>query len=220
MKKCTGAMQHVCQYTISPSISPISRMSDHKDELRRKHNWVKMQGTPNQSVRGPFVDYYNSESPGQKRSAPGKENFAPPVATAPPLDSEDDDLAAFAKCRTHARDAMIQVEGIPKLYILVDFAKWGTPMYREALNKRNELEVKMKRKMKQVSFSEVNQVFPVSPIMMKGNTIWQHEAGLHTTAAQAELSQSAIDSCPKQAFGLRCKPALYTLDKTQQMFWA
>jgi hypothetical protein len=215
MEKSTGTMQklqHVCQYTLSPSISPISHQREPKEELRRKATWSKLLATPNPVARQPFVDYHNSESPGQKRVASGKENFAPPAATAPPLDSEDDDLEAFGKSRTHARDEMIQIEGIPKLYIMVDFAKWGSPMHREILQKRNELAVKMKRKMKQVSFSEVNQVFHVSPIMRNEGTSWQHEGDLQRSAAQ-------IENCPKQAFGLRCKPALYTLGETQDNFW-
>jgi hypothetical protein len=215
MEKCRGAMQnmqHVCQYTLSPSISPINRQPEPKEESRRKATWSKVHATPNPAARQPFVDYHNSESPSQKRSASGKENFAPPAATAPPLDSDDDDLEAFGKNRTHARDEMIQVEGIPKLYILVDFARWGSPMHRENLQKRNELVAKMKRKMKQVSFSEVNQVFHVSPIMLNEGTSWQVEGDLQRYAAQ-------VESCPKQAFGLRYKPALYTLGKTQDNFW-
>jgi len=36
---------------------------------------------------------------------------------------------------------------------------------------------------------------------------------------QAEHPQSAIGSGAKQAFGLRCKPAMYTLESAQDIFW-
>ena len=101
--------------------------------------WETKRGNPEPSLQEPFIDYGDSdfqEVPECAR-ARDKENVMPPEATAPPLDTEDDELEAFGKSRANARDAMIQVEGIPKMYILVDFGKWGSPKYREMLCKTN-----------------------------------------------------------------------------------
>jgi hypothetical protein len=51
---------------------------------------------------------------------------------------------------------------------------------------------------------------------------WQQQAGLQNTGMQAEHPQSAIGSGAKQAFGrvaCGCKPAMYTLESAQDIFW-
>jgi hypothetical protein len=112
---------------------------------------------------------------------------------------------------------------------LVDFAKWGTPGCRELLKKRNDFMFAIKRKNKKVSFCEVNEIFPVSPIFYDEDgpsaprTKYQaYEIGPKVPASlqyvQSKGHEKAIDAfCPKQAFGLRKKPALYVLDRKQDV---
>lgn len=181
-------------------------------------------------LRGPFNDYSDSESPRRvRKSLPmshEKENFSPPEATAPPLD--DDEFIAFGKIRTKTRDALIQVEGIPKhavgrMYMLVDFSKWGTPGYRQMLKQRNETMLKMKRKVKKVSFCEVNEVFTLPPIFRDEDTrtpsMGEYESFemAWVRLQRNAMSQKAIGGSgnegPKQAFGFRKKPALYIVEE-------
>jgi hypothetical protein len=189
-----------------------------------QNKWAHSNGDPEPSLIEPFNDYSDAESCLETRTISGKENFAPPPATAPPL--EADDLQDFIRMRTQALDELIQVEGIPKMYILVDYSKWGSRDHREMLQKRNDLMLKrtellQKHKVKKVSFCEVNEVFPASPIIHYHDihiaTRYEGSAagtGLNSPTMQHELSQRAIAyhaSDRKQAFGLRKKPALYTL---------
>lgn len=194
------------------------------------------QGEPEPLLRKPFNDYSDSESPCRILKSLGvamsyeKENFSPPEATAPPLD--DDEFIAFGKIRTHTRDAMIQVEGIPKhgdavgrMYMLVDFSRWGTPGYRQMLKQRHETMLKMKRKVKKVSFCEINEVFILPPISrhedMPTTTLSMDEYESFEIAwmrlQRNKMSQKAIGGSstegPKQAFGFRKKPALYIVEE-------
>jgi hypothetical protein len=189
---------------------------------RGADNSAGLCGAPEPSLQERFIDFYDSESPCEKNFSGDAENFAyaPPRATAPPLDDADDELTAFAKSRTQTRDAMIQVEGIPKmLYIMVDFSKWGSPSYREMLKKRND-----KRKIKKVSFSEpeVNEVFTASQTFYLGQSLkasvteYNTRLKSFTTEYGHSVSQLSNNS-PKQAFGLRKKPALYVLDKLEHV---
>ncbi len=188
-------------------------------------------GEPEPSLQKPFNDYSDSESPCRiRKSLPlsyEKENFSPPEATAPPLD--DDEFIAYGKIRRHTRDAMIQVEGIPKhavgrMYMLVDFSKWGTPGYRQMLKQRNETMLKMKRKVKKVSFCEVNEVFTLPPISRYEDIPTTSSMDAYESFEIAwmrlqrnGMSQKAIGGSstegPKQAFGFRKKPALYIVEE-------
>ncbi len=213
-------------------LSPILRGS--RGTFYGKKIWAHSNGQPEPSLIEPFVDYYDSESRLETLHS-GKENIAPPEATAPPL--EADDLQDFIKMRTRALNELIQVEGIPKMYILVDYKKWGSKDHREMLQKRNELMLKrtdllLKRKAKKVSFCEVNEVFAISPtghyhdIQMEspplGSRYECYEAGagtgINSPTMQHALSQRATTKYPKQAFELRKKPALYTVDRSELAF--
>jgi hypothetical protein len=195
---------------ICHSLSPIHCKPTMAHQT--KNTWTRPRVGPEPSLQEPFVDYADSDCQLPAFAARGKENVSPPEATAPPLDNEDDELEAFGKGRTQARDAMIQVEGIPRMFILVDFEKWGSPHCREMLKKRNDLMLKMQKKVKKVSFCEVNDIFCVSPIR------YYEDTGIGN-----EPSRQIMCRSPKQAFGLRKKPALYNiLDRKQDavdVFW-
>ena len=200
-------------HAICQSLSPIH--CKPAKAYQNKNMWTHSRVGPEPSLQEPFVDYADSDCQlptFATRVIRGKENVSPPEATAPPLDNEDEELEAFSKGRTQARDAMIQVEGIPRMFILVDFQKWGSPHCREMLKKRNDFMLKMHKKMKKVSFCEVNDIFCVSPIR------YYEDTGMGN-----EPSRQVMCSSPKQAFGLRKKPALYNiLDRKQDavdVFW-
>jgi hypothetical protein len=164
------------------------------------------------SLQKSFIDYDDSDNSGagERERASGKENVIAPEATAPPLENEDEELEAFGKNRTCARDAMIRVEGIPKVYIFVDFGKWGSPEYRETLHKRNEMLQKLNKKLKKVSFCEVKEVFHVSPMLCGedvcieplNDSVERTSARVRNDSTQPSMGRSA-----KQAFGLFRKPA-------------
>lgn len=216
-------MQHSlqCAQRMTCSLGPI--LCKPRDAvLSSARSLVESCGAPEPSLQEPFIDFY-AESPCEKIFSGNAENFAPPQATAPPLDDADDELTAFGKGRSQTRDAMIQVEGIPNMmYIMVDFCKWGSPNYREMLKKRNE-----KRKIKKVSFAEVHEVFPGSPTFYFEDTRTLKASGSGTECnsrlksstpqcVHSALSEIATYS-PKQAFGLRKKPALYVSNKKKEI---
>jgi hypothetical protein len=144
-----------------------------------------------------------------------------PQPSAPPLNDLDDDLAYFAKCRNRVRDEMIQVEGIPKLYILVDFEKWGSPRNREKLKSQSDASQKMKRRIKKVAFSEETEVivFASSPSDCARAIVQQDALG----NAWGRMTKKEVSSSSQQAYSTRKKTALYSLEKSANdthAFWA
>jgi hypothetical protein len=209
-------------HNASHSISPIRHEKDMIFLCKTVRDHSKIE--PEMSLQEPFIDYGDSDGQYVQicRSARAEDRDVLPEPTAPPYENDDEDFEAFGKSRRIARDEMIQVEGIPKIYILVDFGKWGSPQHRAMLTRRNELLLKLKKKLKKVSFCDVQEVFHLSPIVC-GEECQIGIKNSNSASCGYDASQQTMGRSPQQAFEFRKRPALYNIaDKKNDdvdVFW-